>query len=72
MACKARQYSDQMSCVCGLSWDKGDPYPPECRGAPQVQKAQMQPVKVEPQPKPAESSKPAADYISELMSILDD
>lgn len=29
--CKARQYSDQMSCACGLGWDIGDPDPPECR-----------------------------------------
>lgn len=29
--CKARQYSDQMSCECGLAWDVGDPDPPECR-----------------------------------------
>lgn len=32
MACKARQYSDQMICgECGLSWDTNDPEPPECR-----------------------------------------
>ncbi len=29
--CKARQYSDQMLCVCGLAWDVNDPEPPECR-----------------------------------------
>lgn len=30
--CKARQYSDQMLCKCGLAWDVNDPDPPECRG----------------------------------------
>lgn len=30
MTCKARQYSDQMSCVCGLVWDVNDPDPPKC------------------------------------------
>lgn len=30
-SCKARQHSDQMSCVCGLAWDMNDPDPPECR-----------------------------------------
>lgn len=31
MACKARQYSDQMLCgQCGLGWDVNDPDPPEC------------------------------------------
>ncbi len=29
--CKARQYSDQMACECGLAWDMNDPDPPECR-----------------------------------------
>lgn len=29
--CKARQYSDQMLCQCGLAWDVNDPDPPECR-----------------------------------------
>lgn len=29
--CKARQYSDQMACACGLAWDMNDPAPPECR-----------------------------------------
>lgn len=28
--CRARQYSDQMQCVCGLAWDVNDPDPPEC------------------------------------------
>lgn len=28
--CKARQYSDQMLCACGLAWDVNDPEPPEC------------------------------------------
>lgn len=28
--CKARQYSDQMLCQCGLAWDTNDPEPPEC------------------------------------------
>lgn len=28
--CKARQYSDQMLCECGLAWDVNDPEPPEC------------------------------------------
>lgn len=32
--CKARQYSDQMQCVCGLAWDVNDPEPPECKGTP--------------------------------------
>lgn len=31
MSCKARQYSDQMQCPCGLAWDAGDPDPPRCR-----------------------------------------
>lgn len=31
MACKARQYSDQMACgTCGLAWDVNDPDPPQC------------------------------------------
>jgi hypothetical protein len=31
MACKARQYSDQMMCsACGLQWDVTDPEPPAC------------------------------------------
>lgn len=31
MACAARSYGDQMSCVaCSLVWDRGDPNPPEC------------------------------------------
>lgn len=31
-ACKARQFSDQMSCsACGLTWDMNDPDPPECQ-----------------------------------------
>ena len=72
MVCKVRQYSDQMSCVCGLSWDKGDPYPPECRGIPPTQKAVMQPATVvEPEVKVI-PSKPSADYISELMDMLDE
>ena len=29
--CKARQYSDQMLCSCGLGWDMNDPEPPQCR-----------------------------------------
>lgn len=30
-SCKARQYSDQMSCAaCGLTWDVNDPEPPIC------------------------------------------
>lgn len=28
--CKARQYSDQMQCLCGLAWDVNDPEPPHC------------------------------------------
>lgn len=28
--CKVRQYSDSMSCVCGLGWDVNDPDPPVC------------------------------------------
>lgn len=28
--CKARQYSDQMMCQCGLAWDVNDPEPPAC------------------------------------------
>lgn len=28
--CDARQYSDQMMCSCGLSWDVNDPDPPNC------------------------------------------
>jgi hypothetical protein len=28
--CKARQFSDQMLCECGLAWDVNDPDPPEC------------------------------------------
>jgi hypothetical protein len=28
--CKARQYSDQMQCPCGLAWDVNDPEPPTC------------------------------------------
>ena len=28
--CKARQYSDQMQCPCGLAWDVNDPEPPHC------------------------------------------
>lgn len=30
--CKARQYSDQMLCECGLAWDVNDSEPPECKG----------------------------------------
>lgn len=30
--CKARQYSDQMMCACGLAWDVNDIDPPECQG----------------------------------------
>lgn len=69
MVCKARQYSDQMSCVCGLAWDKGDPYPPECRGAPQVTNKPKSVIKVSVTPTP---SKPGTDYISDLMSLLND
>lgn len=29
--CKARQFSDQMVCQCGLAWDMNDPDPPPCR-----------------------------------------
>lgn len=29
--CKARRYSDQMMCECGLAWDMNDPEPPACR-----------------------------------------
>lgn len=28
--CRARQYSDQMQCPCGLAWDMNDPDPPQC------------------------------------------
>lgn len=28
--CKARRFSDQMQCACGLSWDINDVDPPEC------------------------------------------
>ena len=28
--CRAKQYSDQMLCRCGLGWDMNDPDPPEC------------------------------------------
>jgi hypothetical protein len=28
--CKARRFSDQMQCACGLSWDINDSEPPEC------------------------------------------
>lgn len=29
--CRARQYSDQMSChLCGLAWDVNDQDPPTC------------------------------------------
>lgn len=30
LRCKARQTSDQMTCVCGLAWDMNDPDPPDC------------------------------------------
>lgn len=72
MVCKARQYSDQMSCVCGLAWDKGDPNPPECRGIPQTQKAVIQPKKVIKVSATQTSSKPGTDYISDLMRLLDE
>lgn len=35
-SCKARQYSDQMMCECGLQWDMNDPEPPECRAVAQT------------------------------------
>lgn len=72
MVCKARQYSDQMSCVCGLAWDKGDPYPPECRGIHKVQRVAIQPTKVLTVSAAPTPSKPGADYISDLMRMLDD
>lgn len=31
MACKAKQYNDQMLCECGLAWDVNDPDRPPCR-----------------------------------------
>ncbi len=32
ITCKARQFSDQMSCDrCGLVWDLNDDDPPECK-----------------------------------------
>ena len=32
MACKAKQYSDQMVCVdCAQAWDMNDPDPPPCK-----------------------------------------
>lgn len=34
--CKARQYSDQMACECGLVWDMNDPDPPMCRDSQPV------------------------------------
>lgn len=30
MTCRARQYSDQMQCPCGLTWDVNDMDPPLC------------------------------------------
>jgi len=33
--CRARQFSDSMSCVrCELSWDMNDPQPPKCKYPP--------------------------------------
>lgn len=69
MVCKARQYSDQMSCVCGLAWDIGDPNPPECRGAHQVTNKPKSVIKVSATPTP---SKLGTDYISNLMRMLDE
>lgn len=28
--CVAKQYSDMMSCECGLRWDTNDSHPPRC------------------------------------------
>lgn len=37
MTCRARQYSDQMQCPCGLTWDVNDVDPPLC---PEREKAE--------------------------------
>lgn len=42
--CKARQYSDQMQCECGLTWDTNDPDPPPCMAANQVPVSQGQTI----------------------------
>lgn len=40
--CKARQYSDTMTCgPCGLQWDVNDPEPPQC-----LNRRTVQPVRV--------------------------
>lgn len=45
MTCKARQYSDQMSCSeCGLVWDMNDDDPPECGAEPPPLVSTVDPV----------------------------
>jgi len=42
--CKARQYSDQMLCECGLAWDVNDPDPPECRKPPNAREVALEQI----------------------------